>query len=103
MSAWHCAEPAAGCRSAAGCSRFPPDPFITIPVGNGPGVERQAKSVHRLEGVGRGMVDLEQPLDGCCQTNANQSLQGRWSCLSSRAEITPLGKSGGTVELELVA
>ena len=36
-----------------------------------------------------------------CQTNSNQSLQGQRSCPLCRAELTPLGESSGSVQLEI--
>lgn len=36
----------------------------------------------------------------CCQTNANQSLQGQYGCPLCRAKTAPLGESGGAVQLE---
>ena len=38
---------------------------------------------------------------GCCQTNANQSLQGQLSYALCRTELTPLSESGGAVEFEI--
>ncbi len=38
---------------------------------------------------------------GWCQTNSNQSLQGQRACPLCRAELTPLGESGGSVQLEI--
>jgi len=38
--------------------------------------------------------------DGCCQTDANQSLLWQDGCPLRRAKLTPLGKSDGPVELE---
>jgi hypothetical protein len=40
---------------------------------------------------------------GCCQTNANQFQFAPQPRISGRAELTPLGESGGAVELEVVA
>ena len=37
---------------------------------------------------------------GRCQTDANQSLQGQRGCPLCRTKLTPLGESGGAVELE---
>ena len=37
----------------------------------------------------------------CCQTNANQSQFAPQPRISGRAELTPLGESGGAVELEI--
>ena len=37
---------------------------------------------------------------GCCQSNANQSPNSRMMRVSSR-QLTPLGQSGGPVELEI--
>jgi len=44
-----------------------------------------------------------EPTAGCCQTNANWSLQGQRGCPLCRAEIAPLSESGGAVELEVIA
>ena len=40
---------------------------------------------------------------GWCQTDSNQSQFAPVREISGRAELTPLGKSGGTVELEIVS
>ncbi len=48
-------------------------------------------------------ADIEDHPAGRCQTNSNQS-QFTAECLNlRRAKLSPLGKSGGTVELEIVA
>ena len=39
--------------------------------------------------------------EGCCQTNANQSLQGQYGCPLCRAKTAPLGESGGAVGFEM--
>lgn len=41
--------------------------------------------------------------DGWCQTNSNSSREGQSHCPSCSAEIAPLGKGGGSVQLEEVA
>ncbi len=46
-------------------------------------------------------ADNPDPDSRCCQTNANQSLQGQRSCSLCRAETAPIGKSGGAVQLEI--
>jgi hypothetical protein len=45
-------------------------------------------------------VLTEIDVQGCCQTNANQSLQGQYGCPLCRAKTAPLGESGGAVQLE---
>jgi len=42
-----------------------------------------------------------QLCEGWCQTNSNSSQQGQNGCPLCRAELTPLGESGGTVLLEI--
>ena len=37
----------------------------------------------------------------CCQTNANQSMQGQWSYPLCHAQVTPLSESGNAVKLEV--
>ena len=37
----------------------------------------------------------------CCQTNSNPSLHGQDGCPLFRTKTAPLGKSGGTVQLEI--
>ena len=44
-----------------------------------------------------------QPFRRCCQTNANSSQVGQVRSISVRAERPPLGKSGGSVQLEELA
>ena len=44
---------------------------------------------------------VAQPVRRCCQTNANQSLQGQLSYPLCRTELTPLGESSGAVKLEI--
>ncbi|MGQ3489012.1 alpha/beta fold hydrolase [Roseovarius pacificus] len=39
--------------------------------------------------------------EGCCQTNSNQSQIGQVSCPLCHAKTTPLGESGGAVQLEI--
>jgi putative transposase len=39
----------------------------------------------------------------CCQTNANQSLNGQWRFALCRTELAPLSESGGAVKLEIGA
>ncbi len=78
-------------------------------------VRAEIGQVNRLEGTledrsyGRGVcpkspfdTKVQEPLDGCCQTNANQSQFAPARRISGCAELTPLGKSGGAVELEVV-
>jgi hypothetical protein len=45
------------------------------------------------------VIGLDLAKHGCCQTDANQSLFGREHPISVRAEIAPLGESGGAVQL----
>jgi hypothetical protein len=40
---------------------------------------------------------------GCCQTNANQSQFAPIRRISGCTELTPLGKSGGAVQLKIVS
>ena len=47
------------------------------------------------------MQDATLPADGCCQTNANQSLFFSNLNLLGCAEAAPLGQSSGTVQLEV--
>ncbi len=53
------------------------------------------------------IVGFQKPLGtigglrGCCQTNSNQSLQRQDGHPLCRAELAPLGESGGTVQLEI--
>ena len=48
-----------------------------------------------------GGSDLCAASGGCCQTNANYSLQGQSDCPLCRAETAPLSKGNGAVELEI--
>jgi type IV secretion system protein VirB10 len=62
--------------------------------------------IDNLAGVdAHGYAGLEDKVDHhfwrSCQTNANQSLKGQWRLLLCRAKLTPLGESGGAVELEI--
>jgi len=41
-----------------------------------------------------------EPREGCWQTNANSSLQGQDRCPLSGTKAAPLGKGGGSVQLE---
>ena len=45
---------------------------------------------------------FEEDVKRWCQTNANQSLFSQTRSVSGRAELTPLGESGGAAGLELV-
>lgn len=47
-----------------------------------------------------GLLELHAR-DGCCQTNANQSLFSSSLNLLGCAETAPLGQSGGAVQLEV--
>jgi hypothetical protein len=40
---------------------------------------------------------------GWCQTNANQSLFAQTHSALCRKELTPLGESGGAVQLEILS
>ncbi len=52
----------------------------------------------KLRGKAKGMIVTQ---NRWCQTDSNQSLQGQRSCPLCRAEVAPLGESGGSVELEI--
>ena len=72
-----------------------PHPFVAVPVGDRARVERQAERVDRLERVGGGVVDLEEPLD---PFGIEEGLVGR----HAEARPTPVATEGDAAEADLV-
>ena len=71
-------------------------PFVAVAIRDHPRIERQADGVDRLEGVGGGVVDLEQPLDAL---GVEIRLVGR----HAEAEPAAIAAEGDAAEADLLA
>ena len=59
-------------------------------------------SLVQLNSGRKGDINFKH-IDGCCQTESNQSLQGQVRYPLYRTELAPLGQSGGTALLEILS